>query len=185
MCGYNDEFGTAPPAPWMFGNAGREHMQKWVTRLFIRSSIDILSIPCHCFRFGTTKEQIAKIAWKNHKHSVNNPYSQFRDEYSLQQVRAAGRVGLERARDLFWLWNARLLNCDLRIASRRNRRSTDPCIDHCLRAAHQAGLLPHQRRKRGGRSGQRGGVGCAVGCPVGSAGAEWRLRLLLYVARRY
>jgi acetyl-CoA acetyltransferase len=54
----------APAAPQMFGNAGLEHME----------------------RYGTTAEQFAKIGWKNHKHSVNNPYSQFRDEYTLQQI---------------------------------------------------------------------------------------------------
>ncbi len=57
-------FAPAPPAPQFFGNAGREHME----------------------RYGTTKEQFAKIGWKNHKHSVNNPYSQFQDEYSLEQI---------------------------------------------------------------------------------------------------
>ncbi|XP_046882933.1 sterol carrier protein 2 [Hypomesus transpacificus] len=55
---------AAPAAPQMFGNAGREHMEK----------------------YGTKPEHFAKIAWKNHKHSTNNPYSQFRDEYSLEQV---------------------------------------------------------------------------------------------------
>jgi sterol carrier protein 2 len=54
----------APAAPQMFGNAGIEHME----------------------RYGTTAEQFAKIAYKNHKHSVNNPYSQFRDEYTLEQI---------------------------------------------------------------------------------------------------
>jgi acetyl-CoA acetyltransferase len=54
----------APAAPQMFGNAGLEHMEK----------------------YGTTKEQFAKIGWKNHKHSVNNPYSQFQDEYSLEEI---------------------------------------------------------------------------------------------------
>jgi hypothetical protein len=48
----------------MFGNAGREHMQK----------------------YGTKLEHFAKVALKNHKHSVNNPKSQFRDEYTLEQV---------------------------------------------------------------------------------------------------
>lgn len=52
----------APLAPKLFGNAGREHMEK----------------------YGTLPEHFAKIAWKNHRHSVNNPYSQFRDEYSLE-----------------------------------------------------------------------------------------------------
>jgi len=63
-------FAKAPPAPQFFGNAGREHME----------------------RFGTTAEQFAKIGWKNHKHSVNNPYSQFQDEYSLQQILDAPMV---------------------------------------------------------------------------------------------
>ncbi len=57
-------FAKAPPAPQMFGNAGIEHMEK----------------------FGTTAEQFAKIGYKNHKHSVNNPYSQFQDEYTLQEI---------------------------------------------------------------------------------------------------
>lgn len=57
-------FENAPAAPQFFGNAGREHMEK----------------------YGTTKEQLAKIAYKNHKHSVNNPYSQFQDEYSLEDI---------------------------------------------------------------------------------------------------
>ncbi|MDT4943058.1 MAG: acetyl-CoA acyltransferase [Pseudonocardiales bacterium] len=53
-----------PPAPYMFGAAGREHMAN----------------------FGTTKEQFAKIGHKNHKHSVNNPYAQFQQEYSLEDI---------------------------------------------------------------------------------------------------
>lgn len=64
------KFAPAPPAPQMFGNAGREHMEK----------------------YGTTKEHFAKIAYKNHRNSVNNPYSQFRDEYTLEQVLEAPKV---------------------------------------------------------------------------------------------
>ena len=36
--------------------------------------------------------QFAKIGQKNHKHSVNNPYSQFRDEYSLEDILNAPMV---------------------------------------------------------------------------------------------
>uniref|UniRef100_A0A667YYI3 Sterol carrier protein 2 n=1 Tax=Myripristis murdjan TaxID=586833 RepID=A0A667YYI3_9TELE len=61
---------AAPAAPQMFGNAGREHMEK----------------------YGTKPEHFAKIAWKNHKHSTNNPYSQFQEEYSLQQVMKSRKV---------------------------------------------------------------------------------------------
>ena len=63
-------FEKAPPAAQFFGNAGREHME----------------------RYGTTAEQFAKIGWKNHKHSVNNPYSQFQDEYSLEDILKAPMV---------------------------------------------------------------------------------------------
>jgi len=63
-------FAKAPGAPQMFGNAGLEHME----------------------RYGTTAEHFAKIGWKNHKHSVNNPYSQFQDEYTLEQILAAPTV---------------------------------------------------------------------------------------------
>jgi sterol carrier protein 2 len=63
-------FAKAPAAPQFFGNAGREHME----------------------RYGTTAEQFAKIGWKNHKHSVNNPYSQFQDEYSLEDILKAPMV---------------------------------------------------------------------------------------------
>ncbi|XP_061551095.1 sterol carrier protein 2 isoform X2 [Phycodurus eques] len=61
---------AAPPAAQMFGNAGREHMEK----------------------YGTQPEHFAKIAWKNHKHSANNPYSQFQDEYTLEQVMNSRKV---------------------------------------------------------------------------------------------
>ncbi|WP_433330457.1 lipid-transfer protein [Spirillospora sp. CA-294931] len=61
------EWAGEPIAPYMFGAAGREHMA----------------------RYGTTPEQFAKIGWKNHKHSVNNPYAQFQDEYSLDDIKAA------------------------------------------------------------------------------------------------
>jgi sterol carrier protein 2 len=63
-------FANAPGAPQMFGNAGIEHME----------------------RYGTKPEHFAKIGWKNHKHSVNNPYSQFQDEYTLEEILAAPQI---------------------------------------------------------------------------------------------
>ena len=62
--------GTAPIAPWMFGAAGLEHMEK----------------------YGSTPEHFAKIAEKNHRHSVNNPFAQFQDEYSLAQIQEAKMI---------------------------------------------------------------------------------------------
>jgi sterol carrier protein 2 len=64
------QFAPAPGAAQFFGNAGREHMEK----------------------YGTKPEHFAKIGLKNHKHSVNNPYSQFRDEYSLEDILKAPMV---------------------------------------------------------------------------------------------
>jgi acetyl-CoA acetyltransferase len=52
----------APFAPKLFGNAGREHMKM----------------------YGSNPTHFAKIAEKNHRHIVNNPYSQFRDLYTLE-----------------------------------------------------------------------------------------------------
>ena len=43
-------------------------------------------------RFGTTKEQFAKVAEKNHRHSVNNPYAQFQDPYSLEEILASKEI---------------------------------------------------------------------------------------------
>ncbi|XP_023405355.2 sterol carrier protein 2 isoform X1 [Loxodonta africana] len=67
-----DKYGMSahPVTSQMFGNAGKEHMEK----------------------YGTKIEQFAKIGWKNHKHSVNNPYSQFQKEYSLEEVMESRRV---------------------------------------------------------------------------------------------
>jgi acetyl-CoA acetyltransferase len=40
----------------------------------------------HMKRFGTTQRQLAAVAAKNHRHSVQNPLSQFRDAYSVDEV---------------------------------------------------------------------------------------------------
>ena len=59
-----------PAAPWMFGAAGREHMKQ----------------------YGTTAEHFAKIGYKNHKHSVNNPYAQFQESYTLDDILASRMI---------------------------------------------------------------------------------------------
>ena len=56
--------------PAVFGQAGVEHMRN----------------------HGTTPEQFAKIAVKNHKHSMHNPYSQYQVEMSLEDVMNARTV---------------------------------------------------------------------------------------------
>ena len=56
--------------PAVFGQAGVEHMRN----------------------HGTTQEQFAKIAVKNHKHSVHNPYAQYQKEMDLDEVMHARTV---------------------------------------------------------------------------------------------
>ncbi|KAJ4308998.1 hypothetical protein N0V94_009127 [Neodidymelliopsis sp. IMI 364377] len=55
---------NAPGAAQLFGNAGREHMEK----------------------YGSEASDFAEIARVNHAHSKNNPYSQFQTEYTLDQI---------------------------------------------------------------------------------------------------
>jgi acetyl-CoA acetyltransferase len=57
----------APIAAQLFGNAGREHME----------------------RYGTVPEQFARIAEKNHRHSAANPYAQYQREFSLEEITAS------------------------------------------------------------------------------------------------
>lgn len=59
-----------PIAARMFGDGGRDHMEK----------------------YGTKKETFAKIAQKNHRHSVNNPRAQYRQDFSLDEILASRLV---------------------------------------------------------------------------------------------
>ncbi|MGW6206457.1 lipid-transfer protein [Streptomyces sp. NPDC055089] len=60
-------FEMTPPTAQIFGNAAREHME----------------------RYGTTDAQLAAVAAKNHRHSAGNPYAQFQDPYTVDEVLAA------------------------------------------------------------------------------------------------
>lgn len=55
---------NAPEAAQLFGNAGREYKEK----------------------FGAKNEDFAEIGRINHEHSKRNPYSQFMQEYTLEEV---------------------------------------------------------------------------------------------------
>lgn len=55
---------NSPPAAQQFGNAGREYMEK----------------------YGAKFEDFAEIARINHEHSKRNPYSQFQQEYTLEEI---------------------------------------------------------------------------------------------------
>ncbi|THU88195.1 thiolase-like protein [Dendrothele bispora CBS 962.96] len=59
-----------PGAPRMFANGAAEYFKK----------------------YGGDVNHLAQIASKNHKHSLNNPYSQFRDGWSVEQVLKAPKI---------------------------------------------------------------------------------------------
>ncbi|MGW0363266.1 lipid-transfer protein [Streptomyces sp. NPDC002990] len=63
-------FAVSPPTAQIFGNAAREHME----------------------RYGTTPEQLAAVGAKNHRHSANNPNAQFRDVYTVEEILAAKTI---------------------------------------------------------------------------------------------
>ncbi len=46
----------------------------------------------HMHDYGTTPEQFARVAVKNHKHSVHNPRSQYRQAFSLEEVLGARMI---------------------------------------------------------------------------------------------
>ncbi len=61
------ELTAAPMTAQIFGNAGRDYTKK--------------------YNVNPEDYVFARIAYKNHKHSVNNPYAQFRKEYSLEEIK--------------------------------------------------------------------------------------------------
>lgn len=40
----------------------------------------------HMHDYGTTELQIAKIAYKNHKNSVHNPYAMYQKEFTIEEI---------------------------------------------------------------------------------------------------
>ncbi|HKT04082.1 MAG TPA: beta-ketoacyl synthase N-terminal-like domain-containing protein [Rugosimonospora sp.] len=56
----------APLTAWIFAQAAGEHMR----------------------RYGTTAEDLARVAVKNHEHSTRNPLAQFQRPFTLDQVLA-------------------------------------------------------------------------------------------------
>ncbi|WP_030437554.1 thiolase C-terminal domain-containing protein [Actinoplanes subtropicus] len=60
-----DPDGT-PLTAWFFARAAEEHMR----------------------RYGTTAEDLARVAVKNHEHSTRNPYAQFQRPFTLDEILA-------------------------------------------------------------------------------------------------
>ncbi|RMZ93669.1 non-specific lipid-transfer -like, partial [Brachionus plicatilis] len=66
------ELTGSPMTAQMFGNAGRDYIKK--------------------YNLDPNDDVFARIAHKNHKHSVNNPYAQFQKEYTLDEIKNAPMI---------------------------------------------------------------------------------------------
>jgi acetyl-CoA acetyltransferase len=60
----------APINAQLFANAGREYME----------------------HYGVSATTFAKVAEKNHRHSANNPYAQFQEQYTLEDILASRMI---------------------------------------------------------------------------------------------
>ncbi len=77
-------------AGFALGGAGDQE-----TELFMGASFPALyalMARAHMSKFGTTEEQLAHVAVKNHSNAVNNPYAQFQNAVTLEQVMKSGYV---------------------------------------------------------------------------------------------
>lgn len=65
-----DTMTDSPASAQPFGNAGEEHMRK----------------------YGSKPVHFMKIAQKSYKNSLNNPYAQFQQEYTLEDIKNAPQI---------------------------------------------------------------------------------------------
>lgn len=79
-----------PGAPRMFSNAGREYINKYGASTEHFAKIGKFSFVLTFAHFYASNYDV--LAAKNHKHSKNNPYSQFRDGWTVDQVMNAPKV---------------------------------------------------------------------------------------------
>lgn len=75
--------GNGVPTPAEYANTGPHSVFMDVYQAFAKF---------HMRNFGTTARQIAVVAAKNHHHSVHNPLSQYRRDYSIDEILAAPMI---------------------------------------------------------------------------------------------
>ena len=77
-------------AGFALGGAGDQE-----TELFMGASFPALyalMARAHMDKYGTTEEQLAQVAVKNHKNAVKNPNAQFQREVTIDQVMNSGYI---------------------------------------------------------------------------------------------
>lgn len=68
----------------VLGGAGDEEWELFQGATF--PAIYALMARCHMEKYGTTEEDLAKVAVKNHKHASLNPFAQFQNEITVEEV---------------------------------------------------------------------------------------------------
>lgn len=71
---------------------GLLHSPLFPTSIHTFGDISYWIYMCLYGSYGTSKEQFAKVAEKNHRHSANNPYAQFQDVYSLDEILSSKEI---------------------------------------------------------------------------------------------
>lgn len=84
-----DNFG--PHAPRMFANAAQEYFDKYGANIEHLAKIGE-TVPVIEYTLQTVVMSHSLKASKNHKHSLNNPYSQFRDGWSVEDILKAPKI---------------------------------------------------------------------------------------------
>jgi acetyl-CoA C-acetyltransferase len=70
------------------------NFEKWQVEMGMSTNPSYWSIMAHrhMHDYGTTELQIAKVAYKNHKNSVNNPYAMYQKEFTIEEILASPLV---------------------------------------------------------------------------------------------
>jgi acetyl-CoA acetyltransferase len=62
--------------------------EKWQIEMGLSTNPSYWAIRArrHMHEYGTTENQIAKVAYKNHKNSVNNPYAMYQKAFTMEEI---------------------------------------------------------------------------------------------------
>ncbi len=76
----------------VLGGAGEEGGLERLLGLNVMPALYALKANEHMHKYGTTKEQMAKVSVKNHKNGCLNPYSHFQKEFTVEEVLASRMI---------------------------------------------------------------------------------------------
>ncbi|MEM4261440.1 MAG: thiolase domain-containing protein [Candidatus Diapherotrites archaeon] len=75
---------------YALGGAGDQETELFVGASF--PALYALMARAHMHKYGTTEEQLAMVAVKNHKNAENNPYAQFQKAITIEEVMNSGYI---------------------------------------------------------------------------------------------